>query len=171
MKKSWSWGLLEKSTVSRQQRTSIRGSVKTSASEELERKTFYLSLLFLLVFVLDRCCLISWQTSLCRTPQRDIFSNSLIENLLTLPKLDVQMECSRLSSSRPGREDWSLGSEVTAVGFLKATFCGCGEACLQTKNSQTVWLTSIQSQCTVEIQGGGFSVASFTCFFLMSHLF
>lgn len=30
--------------MSRQQRTSIRGSVKTSASEELERKTFCLSL-------------------------------------------------------------------------------------------------------------------------------
>lgn len=31
-------GLLEKSTVSRQQRTSVRGSVKTSAFEELERE-------------------------------------------------------------------------------------------------------------------------------------
>lgn len=30
-------GLLEKSTVSRQQRTSVRGSVKTSAREELEK--------------------------------------------------------------------------------------------------------------------------------------
>lgn len=42
-------GLLEKSTVSRQQRTSVRGSVKTSAVEALGRERTALP-----VFVLDR---------------------------------------------------------------------------------------------------------------------
>lgn len=37
MKKSWSWGGFWRRAVSRQQRTSVRGSVKTSAREELEK--------------------------------------------------------------------------------------------------------------------------------------
>lgn len=146
-------GLVEKSTVSRQQRTSTRGSVKTSAFEELERGGLSARLCPGSVL-----CDKSWQTSLWR--------HATNRNLLTLPKLDVQMECSRLSLSRPGREDWSLGSEVTAVGFLKATFCGCGEACLRIQKTVRQFDSRLlQSQCTVEIQGGGFSVASFMRFF------
>lgn len=53
--------------MSRQQRMSVWGSVKTSAFEELEGE----KQAFALVSVLDQCCSISWQMSLCCAPQRD----------------------------------------------------------------------------------------------------
>lgn len=119
--------------MSRQQRTSIRGSVKTSAFEGLEGGKLASSSLpssssWIVLFDIV--------ADLPLSHNAEGYFQKSNRNLLTLPKLDVQMECSRLSLSHPGREDWSLGSEVTAVGFLKATFCGCGVACLQAKNSE-----------------------------------
>ena len=58
------------------------------------------------------------------------------------------------------------GSEVTAVGFLLKG----NVLWLQTKKKTKKTVRQfdsrlLQSQCTVEIQGGGFSVASFMRFF------
>ena len=94
--------------MSRQQRTSVRGSVKTSAGK------YAFPLLFDIV--------------------ADVFFflKSLIENLLTSPKLDVQMECSQLVMTG------AWGSEVTAVGFLLKGNVLWLQTKKKTKNSQTV---------------------------------
>lgn len=101
---------MKKSTVSRQRRMSIRGSVKTSALGELEREK-RVSLALTLSFLSSSLSWIGAVWDRSRPPSVSAERYFLISdrNRLTLPKLDVQMECSRLSLPHLGREDWSRG--------------------------------------------------------------
>lgn len=78
----------------------------------------------------------------------DIVVDAILKNnnqVLTAPKLGVQMECSRLSSGLTG-----LGSEVTATGSLKkATMCGYGGASDVEHEFKPV------NAVTVDTHGGG----------------